>query len=96
MSGPASVAFTLAKGAISGPINTGRDGVVLTVTDKQEPSAEDIAKNFAAVKEQLLGEQRDELFRVYLGTLTEKYEKGGAIKYARAPSKSAAPGIPGL
>ncbi len=26
MTGPASVAFTLAKGAISGPINTGRNG----------------------------------------------------------------------
>ena len=44
MSGPGAVAFTLAKGAISGPINAGRIGIVLTVTDKQEPSPEEIAK----------------------------------------------------
>ena len=47
MSGPGVAAFSLAKGAISGPINAGRVGVVLSVTEKQEPSAEDIAKNFA-------------------------------------------------
>ena len=93
MSGPGSVAFTLAVGAISGPINTGRDGIVLTVTDKQQPSAEDIAKNFAQVKDQLLNEQRNEIFRVYVGTLADKYEKGGAIRYAKAPPKSALPGL---
>jgi peptidyl-prolyl cis-trans isomerase D len=89
MSGPGAVAFTLAKGAISGPINTGRVGVVLSVTDKQEPTAEDIAKNFDQQKEALLSEQRDEIFRVYIGTLTEKYEKGGAVRYAQ---KQPAPG----
>ena len=82
MSGPGAVAFTLAKGAISAPINVGRVGVVLTVTDKQEPSTDDIAKNFTQTREQLLSAQREEIFRVYVGTLTEKYEKGGAVKYA--------------
>ncbi len=89
MSGAGAVAFTLPKGGISGPINTGRIGVVLTVTDKQEPSPEDIAKNFAQTREQLLGTQHDEIFRVYLGTLAQKYEKSGAIRYAR---KQPAPG----
>jgi peptidyl-prolyl cis-trans isomerase D len=83
MSGPAAPAFTLAKGAISGPINTGRTGVVLSVVDKQEPTAEDIAKNFDATREQLLNTQRDEIFRVYIGELTQKYEKGGAVRYSR-------------
>ena len=83
MGGPASVAFTLAKGAISGPINTGQNGVVLSVIDKQEPTAEDIAKNFDATREGLLNQQRDEIFRVYIGDLTQKYEKGGAVKYSR-------------
>jgi peptidyl-prolyl cis-trans isomerase D len=36
-----------------------------------------------------LSAQRDEIFRVYIGTLTEKYEKGGAVKYAQ---KQPAPG----
>jgi peptidyl-prolyl cis-trans isomerase D len=83
MSGPGSVAFTLAKGAISGPINTGRTGIVLSVVDKQEPTAEDIAKNFAQTREGLLNQQREEIFRVYIGELTQKYEKGGAVRYSK-------------
>ena len=89
MSGPGAAAFSLAKGAISGPINAGRVGVVLSVTEKQEPSAEDIAKNFAQTREQLLAAQHEEIFRVYIGNLTEKYEKGGAIRYSK---KQPAPG----
>jgi peptidyl-prolyl cis-trans isomerase D len=89
MSGPGSVAFSLAKGAISGPINTGRSGVVLSVLDKQEPTAEDIAKNFNATREKLLNEQHEEIFRVYIGELTQKYEKGGAVRYSQ---KQPAPG----
>jgi peptidyl-prolyl cis-trans isomerase D len=87
MSGPGAVAFTLSKGAISGPINVGRVGVVLTVLDKQEPSAEDIAKNFDKMRAQLLSEQQDEVFRVYMGSLMEKYEKGGAVRYSKKPAE---------
>jgi len=89
MSGPGSAAFSLAKGAISGPINTGHAGIVLTVVDKQEPTAEDIAKNFVATREGLLNQQREEIFRVYIGELTQKYEKGGAVRYSQ---KQPAPG----
>jgi peptidyl-prolyl cis-trans isomerase D len=95
MSGPGSVAFTMAKGTISGPINTGTAGVVLNVTDKQEPSADDLAKNFEQAREQLLNQQREEVFRVYLGTLSQKYESGGAVKYAKSASAPAVPGLPG-
>jgi peptidyl-prolyl cis-trans isomerase D len=91
MSGPGAVAFTLAKGAISGPINAGRTGIVLSVVDKQEPTAEEIAKNFAPVREQLLSQQHEEIFRVYIGNLTEKYEKGGAVRYSQ---KQAPPSLP--
>jgi peptidyl-prolyl cis-trans isomerase D len=91
MSGPGSVAFSLPVGAISGPINAGRVGVVLSVVNKQEPSAEDITKNFAQTREQLLSAQREEIFRVYIGNLTEKYEKGGAVRLSKKP---AAPGSP--
>jgi peptidyl-prolyl cis-trans isomerase D len=86
MSGPASVAFTLAKGAISGPLNTGQTGIVLQVEDKQEPSAEDIAKNFEQTKDQLLAERQEEVFRVYLGNLTQKFEKAGAIRMKVKPA----------
>ncbi len=92
MSGAASVAFTLTKGAISGPVNAGRIGAVLTVVDKQEPSAEDIAKNFAQTREQLLSAQHDELFRIYLGTVTDAYTKARAVRYSkRQPAPGASP-----
>jgi peptidyl-prolyl cis-trans isomerase D len=92
MGGPASVAFTLNKGTVSDPINLGRAGVVLTVTDKQEPTADEITKNFDQTKEQLLSQQRDEIFRVYVGNLTKKYEDAGAIRYSKR--QPASPSLP--
>ena len=86
MTGPASTAFSLAKGAISGPLNTGQSGIVLQVDDKQEPSPEDIAKNFEPTKEQMLGERQEEVFRVYLGNLTQKFEKAGAVRMKTKPA----------
>jgi peptidyl-prolyl cis-trans isomerase D len=86
MSGESSVAFSLAKGQISGPLSNGQTGWVLSVTDKQEPSADEIAKNFDATREELLGKQRDEIFRVYMGTLVKKYTDGGDIRQTK-PTK---------
>ncbi len=89
MSGPGAVAFSLPKGGISGPIDSGRVGVVLSVLDKQEPSPEQMAKDFPQAREQLLSAQHDEIFRVYLGTLADKYQKSGAIRYAKKPAGTA-------
>lgn len=95
MSGPGSVAFTIPKGAISEPINTGPSAVVLSVIDKQEPTAEETAKNLEQTREQLLSQQREQIFRVYLGTLSEKYEKGGGVRLAKgAQNASTTPGGP--
>jgi peptidyl-prolyl cis-trans isomerase D len=91
MGGPGAVAFTLAKGAISGPINTGRSGIVLSVVDKQEPTADDIAKNFVATREKLLNDQHQEIFTVYIGELTQKYEKSGAVKYSKRQEPASSP-----
>jgi peptidyl-prolyl cis-trans isomerase D len=82
MSGTAGVAFTLPKGGISGPINEGANGGVLQVVDKQEPTADEIAKNFQASKDKLLNAQREEVFRVFADTLMDKYQKAGAIVYS--------------
>ena len=87
LAGAASVVFTLPKGQISGPINTGRTGAVLVVTDRQEPDPQEIAKTFNQVRDQLLNAQREEIFRVFLGNVTEQYQKSGAIHL----SKQAAP-----
>jgi peptidyl-prolyl cis-trans isomerase D len=91
MSGPGAVAFTLGKGQISEPINAGQTGVVLTVTDKQEPTADEIAKNFGATQDELVSQKRQEVYRIFLGTLMDRYEKAGSIRM----SKQAAPaGVP--
>jgi len=87
MSGAGAVAFSLNKGAISGPINQGRVGVVLSVVDKQEPTAADIAKNFDLTREELINNQRDELFRVYAGNLMDRYQKSGSVRYSKRPQE---------
>jgi peptidyl-prolyl cis-trans isomerase D len=95
MNGPASVAFTLAQGAVSGPISAGQNGIVLSVTDKEAPSAADVAQHMDQTREQLLAEQRDQIFRVFLGTLSDTYKNGGGIRYSKqAASAPAFPGAP--
>jgi peptidyl-prolyl cis-trans isomerase D len=92
MSGPGKVAFSLPKGQISGPIDAGANGVVLVVTDKQEPTPDEVAKNFDQTREQLLNQQRDQIFEVFLGTLAQKYQNGGGIRLTKAAA--APPGMP--
>ena len=88
MAGPAAVAFTLPNGGISGPLNTGTTGVVLEVTDKQQPSTDDIAKNFNQTRNQMLNSKREEVFQLYVGSLQERYEKAGAIRMKVKPATS--------
>lgn len=83
MSGAPSVAFSLPKGTISGPVSTADGGAVLVVTDKQEPSADEIAKNFDQTREQLLNEQRNQMFNVFVATLAKRYEDGKAIRISK-------------
>jgi peptidyl-prolyl cis-trans isomerase D len=83
MSGSASVAFSLPKGGISGAIEEGPNGGVLQLVDKQEPTADDIAKNIQSSKEKLLNAQREEVFSVFAETLLNRYEKAGAINYSK-------------
>jgi peptidyl-prolyl cis-trans isomerase D len=64
-------------------VNEGANGAVLQLIDKQEPTADDIAKNFAATKEKLIDQQRQEAFSVFVGSLMQRYEKAGAIVYSR-------------
>ena len=92
MSGPGATAFKLAKGGISDAINAGQTGVVLTVTDRQEPTAEEIAKNFDTTREQLLSQQREEIFSIFMGTLTERYEQGGGVRLSKQATAPA--GVP--
>ncbi len=83
MSGPASVLFSLPKGGISGPINEGPNGTVAQVVDKQEPTAEDLAKNLPATREKVLEQQRQETFNLFAASLIQRYQQSGGIIYSR-------------
>lgn len=86
MSGDASILFSLPKGAISGPINEGPNGTVAQIVDKQEPTADDLAKNLPATREKLLDQQRQQAFAVFAGTVMQRYQQQGGIIYSRQQS----------
>jgi peptidyl-prolyl cis-trans isomerase D len=79
LTGAAAVVFSLPTGGISGPINEGSNGAVAQLTDKQEPTADDIAKNLPSVREKLIEQAEEEMWRVYAGSLMDRYQKSGAI-----------------
>jgi peptidyl-prolyl cis-trans isomerase D len=71
--------FTLSQGDISKGINTGRSGVVAQITQKQLPDAAEIQAHFEETRQQLVNQQRDQMFAVFLTNLQHKYEKEGRI-----------------
>jgi peptidyl-prolyl cis-trans isomerase D len=89
--------FNLNTGQLSGPINSGRTGVVAKLTDKQEPAAEDVAKNLETTRESILNQHRDEMFAVFVTSLTSTYQKQGRIvvNKAAAGQQPGLPGVPG-
>lgn len=80
MAGPASVAFTLNPGQTSGPISTGTSGVVLTITDKQDPREQDFVAKKDQIRDALLQTKQNELFELFVANLRDQMEKSGKIK----------------
>ena len=85
--------FDLKVGDISGPIHAERNGVIAKVVDRQEPSADDIAKNFDRTKEQMLDEKREEAFNVFLNTVSNDYKKKNRVQLN---VKNQGPQVPGI
>ena len=84
----------LAVGAISGPINAQRTGVVAKILDKQEPTADEMAKNLDSTRDQILEQRRSEAFSVFLGNIMAEYKKGNRIRMNAKAQQ--APQIPGM
>jgi peptidyl-prolyl cis-trans isomerase D len=82
--------FDLKVDQFSKPINTGHSGIVAKIDDKQEPTPEETAKNLDATREQLLSERREQMFAVFVTSLTDRYEKQGGIRM----NKKAQTGLP--
>ncbi len=84
--------FDLTVGSISGPIDADRNGIVAKIVDKQEPSADDIQKNFDTTREQIKDERQNQAFNVFLSTLMDNYKK---YKLIRLNAKSEGSQLPG-
>jgi len=80
MQGPAAVAFSMKAGEISGPLMAGPNGVVLSVTERQEPAASDLAKSEDQIHETLLRTKQQEMFQLYLTGVSQRLQKEGKIK----------------
>ena len=72
--------FDLNVGTVSGPINAERNGVVARITDKQQPSGDDIQKNFDQTRDSLLAERRQEAFSVFASNVWNDYKKHNQIR----------------
>ena len=84
--------FDLNDGQISNPINTARSGIVAKLLEKQEPSADEIAKNLDQTRDTLLKERRDEMFEVFVSSLVDKYQKEGRIRMNQKAQSALSPG----
>ena len=80
MGGPAAVAFTLKPGEISGPLDTGNTGVVLSVVEKQAPTEQDFAAKKDQIRDNLMQEKQNEFFALFIENLREQMEKSGKVK----------------
>jgi len=85
--------FNLSVGAISGPSNAQRTGVVAKILDKQEPTADEIAKNLDATREQVLDQRREEAFGIFVTAAEDRYKKAKLILINAKNAKAPQPGL---
>jgi peptidyl-prolyl cis-trans isomerase D len=80
--------FEMTAGAISGAINAGRTGVVVKILDRQEPTADEIAKNFDQTRDQILEQKRNEAFSVFMSGVWDDYKKHNLIRFNAKPQQT--------
>src|SRR5580658_2896710 len=86
--------FDLKPGDLSGPIHAERNGVIAKLVDKQEPTAEEISKNFDQTRDQMLNQRREEAFNVFLNTVSNAYKKEKRIQVNAKNQQG--PQLPGM
>jgi len=72
--------FQMTVGAISGPINAGRTGVVAKLLDKKEPTPDEIQKNLDQTREQILDQKQNEAFELFSSNVMNDYKKRKLIR----------------
>uniref|UniRef100_E6QKR1 Periplasmic chaperone PpiD n=1 Tax=mine drainage metagenome TaxID=410659 RepID=E6QKR1_9ZZZZ len=71
--------LNLSVGQISGPIDAQRTGVVAKLVDKQEPTADEINKNFDQTRDQILDQRREDVFSVFVNAVQDRFKKAHLI-----------------
>jgi peptidyl-prolyl cis-trans isomerase D len=84
--------FDMNVGAISGPINAGRTGVVVKIDDKQAPTPDEIAKNLDQARDELVDRRRNEAFSVFVSNTWNDYKKRKLVVINAKPQGPQAPG----
>jgi peptidyl-prolyl cis-trans isomerase D len=85
--------FDLKVGDVSAPITAERNGVVAKLVDKQEPSADEIAKNFDQTRDQILEQRREEAFNLFSSTVENEYKKNKRIQMNAKKPGAPVPGM---
>jgi peptidyl-prolyl cis-trans isomerase D len=87
--------FDMNVGAISGPINAGRTGVVVKIDDKQAPTPDEIQKNLDQTRDEILDQRRNEAFSVFVSNVWNDYKKRKLVVINAKPQGPQMPGQPG-
>jgi peptidyl-prolyl cis-trans isomerase D len=80
MSGAASSIFSLKPGEISGPINTGANGVVAQLLEKQLPTDQDYAAKKDQIRQTLLDAKQNEIFQMFASNVRKQMEKSRKLR----------------
>jgi len=88
MSGAANVIFNLKPGEISGPINSGTNGVVAHLLEKQQPTDQEFAQKKDEIRQGLLQGKQQELFGLFISNLRKDMEKSKKIQINQEEMKN--------
>jgi peptidyl-prolyl cis-trans isomerase D len=88
MTGQASVAFSMKPGDISGPINSGANGVVISLVEVQAPTDADFAAKRDQIRDMLMQGKQQQIFELYVTNLRGQMEKSGKIKINQEEMKA--------
>ena len=72
---PAEVVFTMKPGDISGPLSVSRNGVVLSLLEKQEPPQAEFANSKDQIHQELLAQKQQEMMGLFASNLRTRLEK---------------------
>jgi len=76
--------FTMKPGQISGPIPAGRNGVIIALRERQEPSVDQLAGQRESLREELLQRKRSQAVGAFGYSVRQRMEQEGKIKYNQA------------